>query len=204
MLDTVINGTRTSRSILGNLSIPEDWALARAQLVGEGWPIDFGPLNDAGLSQKGTDLNKSTLLTDETAALLGLDSAAVPDDAFRKCTTVLGSYEGTGTWGETRTIELGFRPRAVYVRPTGPVPTYDVTTAASGNFTTFINISGGLALDGYPLSYYLPNGDGGNGIEVVDNGFNIAQIQYQDYSKKRTFYFELSKTNTTYIFIVFP
>lgn len=83
MLDTVINGTRTSRSILGNLSIPEDWALARAQLVGEGWPIDFGPLNPAGLSQKGTDLNKANLLSDETAALYGLGADATPDDALK-------------------------------------------------------------------------------------------------------------------------
>lgn len=83
MRDTIINGTRTSRSILGNINIPEDWAAARAQLVGEGWPIDLGQLNDAGLSQRGTDLNKSTLLSDETEALYsGLPEDPTVDDAF--------------------------------------------------------------------------------------------------------------------------
>lgn len=121
MLDTVINGTRTSRSILGNLSIPEDWALARAQLVGEGWPIDFGPLNDAGLSQRGTDLSKSTLLKDTTAALYGLGSDATPDDVLR-CGVIAkiatGFYQGTAsTTSEESPIEIytGFRPKYVEI-----------------------------------------------------------------------------------------
>lgn len=83
MLDTVINGTRTSRSILGNLSIPDDPAEAIALLKSSGWLIDLGPLNDAGLSQRGTDLNKANLLSDETAALYGeLPENPTVDNAF--------------------------------------------------------------------------------------------------------------------------
>lgn len=89
MLDTVVNGTRTSRSILGNLSIPDDPAEAIALLKSSGWPIDLGPLNDAGLSQRGTDLNKANLLSDETAALYGFEGDAATVDMVLK-TNFLG------------------------------------------------------------------------------------------------------------------
>ena len=115
MVDTVINGTRTSRSILGNLSIPEDWAAARALLIGAGWPIDLGPLNPAGLSQKGTDLNKSTLLKDTTAALYGLGTDATPDDVLQelaKIKIVIGSYVGTTSY---QYFTLGFKPKFFFV-----------------------------------------------------------------------------------------
>lgn len=116
MTDTVINGTRTSRSILGNLSIPDDPAEAIALLKSTGWPIDLGPLNPAGLSQKGTDLNKANLLSDATAALYdGLPDDPTPNDVLaaiaqkldavnaletivpKKIQIETGSYKGTGS-----------------------------------------------------------------------------------------------------------
>lgn len=82
MTDTVIKGSGNSRSIKSVPTLPEEWSTARAQLINQGWPIDLGPLNKAGILTHGTDLNKANLLTDETAALLGLDSSAVPNDAL--------------------------------------------------------------------------------------------------------------------------
>ena len=45
--------------------------------------------------QEGDPLNKATLLTDETAALLGLGASAVPDDAFRALNPKIGDVINT-------------------------------------------------------------------------------------------------------------
>ena len=61
-------------------------------------------------TQEGTPLNKATLLSDETAALLGLGSDAVPNDAFAKLSlgtnnyayrVTLTNYTGTPVSGVT-------------------------------------------------------------------------------------------------------
>lgn len=131
MLDTVINGTRTSRSILGNLSIPDDPAEAIALLKSSGWPIDLGPLNDAGLSQRGTDLNKANLLTDATErAIFGSTADRTVDNALERLRAQIvsaqntangkgkvyfGSYVGTGNSGPDypNSIVLPFTPAIV-------------------------------------------------------------------------------------------
>lgn len=122
MTDTKIKGTHNSRSIIAPVTLPATWEEARAQLITEGWPIDLGPLNLAGLDQKGTDLNKASLLKDATAALFGLGTGAVPDDvlaqigpkiatAYNKSLVsiqaVSGSYKETGN---EITIPIGFHP----------------------------------------------------------------------------------------------
>lgn len=101
MVDTVINGTRTSRSILGNLSIPDDPAEAIALLKSSGWPIDFGPLNPAGLSQKGTDLNKASLLTDALCSALGLATTATPTEAMEKLRQLTATAQSTANSANT-------------------------------------------------------------------------------------------------------
>ena len=71
--------------------------------------------------QVGTPLNKATLLTDETAALLGLNADAVPDDAFdalsHRAQFASGSYEGTGTYGVDNpcTLTFDFAPKMVFM-----------------------------------------------------------------------------------------
>lgn len=95
MKDTIIKGSRNSRSIIAASTVPEDWADARAQFISQGWPIDLGPLNPAGVEQMGDPLNKQTLLTDQTAALIGLGTDAVPDDVFQQ----LCLYAKYGTTG---------------------------------------------------------------------------------------------------------
>lgn len=133
MKDTIIKGTKNSRSIIGAASIPATWEQARAQLIQSGWPIDLGPLNAAGLTQKGDDLNKANLLKDATAALYGLTAAAVPDDVLAKARTLItaaqtsangrarvvaGSYVGTGqklTRDNPKTLNFGFKPLFVQI-----------------------------------------------------------------------------------------
>lgn len=66
-------------------------------------------------SQIGTELKRDTLLSDATAALLGLTDSATPNDAFARIKTLIGdldgeiikirtgSYEGTGVFGAKET-----------------------------------------------------------------------------------------------------
>ena len=67
-------------------------------------------------SEDGTPLNKETLLKDATAALFGLDHSAIPDDMwiairdefYAKPDIIVGSYVGTGTYGESNPNTLTF------------------------------------------------------------------------------------------------
>lgn len=72
-------------------------------------------------TQPGDPLSKATFLKDATAALLGLDENAVPDDAFSKIKNLIdagikiemGSYVGTNTFGKNNpnTLRFGFAPK---------------------------------------------------------------------------------------------
>ena len=133
MQDTIIKGTGNSRT-LGSVPnfmtlYPTYEAFAQA-LINKTLPIDLGPMNPVGVQQAGTDLSKTNLLKDATAALYGLPSTAVPDDALAKARQlimaaqneaagrgqiILGSYTGTGTSGQSspNKIVVAFPPKAM-------------------------------------------------------------------------------------------
>lgn len=137
MTETVIKGSGNSRSIK---SVPNLAQLAPTYdklldlLTGEGLPVDLGPLNPAGLAQRGTDLNKANLLSDEVErALFGSTADRTPNQAFDRLRAlvqtaqstangsariVLGIYTGTGTFGEAnrKTLTFPFEPKAVGVQ----------------------------------------------------------------------------------------
>lgn len=85
MQDGIINGTGNSRylkSISGFLALyPTYEAFAQALIAGT-LPIDLNGKNPDGWAQQGTPLNKANLLTDATAALVGLGGEASVDDMF--------------------------------------------------------------------------------------------------------------------------
>ena len=87
MTDTVLRGTgnsRSLRSVSNFLTLyPSYNAFAQALVQGT-LPIDLGALNSAGLTRRGTDLNKANILTDATATGMGLTSSATPNQAFAK------------------------------------------------------------------------------------------------------------------------
>ncbi len=135
MKDTIVKGTGNSRSIR---SVPNLAALAPtyeaflALLAGEGLPVDLGPLNAAGVQELGTRLNKANLLKDATAALYGLGSGAVPDEALSAIRPLIaaaqntaegrarvasGSYMGTGQASADYqiTLHFSFAPQLVVV-----------------------------------------------------------------------------------------
>lgn len=83
-------------------------------------------------SQLGTELKRDTLLSDATAALLGLTDAATPNDAFARVKTLIGdldgeivkirtgSYTGAGVYGEDAPNSLTFDKTPYLVVITGP------------------------------------------------------------------------------------
>ena len=124
MVDTSIKNTGNSRSlrtVANALTLYPTHEAMIAAMVNGTFPIDLGPLNAAGLTTKGTDLNKASLLTDATAALYGLTSAAVPDDVFklRFARIAHGSYKGTetnGTQNNPIRLVIGFEPLIVLIQ----------------------------------------------------------------------------------------
>lgn len=83
MTDGITMGSGNSRylrSVSGFLSLyPTYEAFAQALISGT-LPIDLNGLNPDGWVQEGTELNKANLLTDATAAIMGLGSEATPND----------------------------------------------------------------------------------------------------------------------------
>ena len=91
MQDFVPNGTGNSRylkSVENFKTLYPTYDDFVAALAAGTLPVDFNGINMSGISQRGTALNKSNLLTDDTAALFGLDASAVPEAVF----AFLGKY----------------------------------------------------------------------------------------------------------------
>lgn len=85
MRDAAIKGTGNSRylkSVSDFLTkYPTYEAFADALVTGT-LPIDLNGINTAGWAQLGTALNKAGLMTDTTAALVGLGEENTPNDMF--------------------------------------------------------------------------------------------------------------------------
>lgn len=118
MVDTSIKNTGNSRSlrtVANALTLYPTYEAMIAAMVNGTFPIDLGPLNAAGLNTRGTDLNKANLLTDATAALLGLTSTSTVDEALAVNHIVTGTYYGTGTFGVNNKNKLTFpmKPSAI-------------------------------------------------------------------------------------------
>lgn len=147
MQDGIIKGTGNSRylkSISNFLTQYPTYQDFAAALVAGTLPIDLNGINETGWDQLGTALNKSNLLSDETAAAMGLPNTAVPDDVLEKLSDsllyidgsfsspdgsavnlpnqlfVTGTYNGNQTSDNTsQTIELGFNPSCVIIAEGG-------------------------------------------------------------------------------------
>ena len=86
MKNLVIMGTGNSRFLKSVADFKErypDYDSFVAALVAGTLPVDFNGLNPDGITQMGTPYAMSAVLTDETAALFGLDNTAEPNDVFR-------------------------------------------------------------------------------------------------------------------------
>lgn len=82
MKDLVTKGTGNSRYMKSAIGASETWEQAREKLRNGTFPFDLNGLNEAGIEQMGMALSKQNLLSDETAAALGLSGDPTVDDAF--------------------------------------------------------------------------------------------------------------------------
>lgn len=83
MRDTIIKGTGNSRYLKSSLEGITTWEQFRVALLAGTLPIDLNGVNEEGMQQLGSPLNKATLLKDNTAGLYGLTAEALPDDVLQ-------------------------------------------------------------------------------------------------------------------------
>ena len=180
MQDMVITGTGNSRflkSVENFLDLFPTYEAFAAAFASGVLPVDFNGINPDGITQIGTPYSKSAVLTDETAALFGLDNTAVPDDVLRVISSgfsriAVGTVTGSFTAGEDspNSITFPFKPKLVYVTKTTRSPN---DNHSSMKFDTFLwtegvakdSIGGGTygtdyrhyKLEGNTLSWWVSN-----------------------------------------------
>lgn len=131
MQDTVIKGTGNSRSLKGPpnlLTMYPTWEAAAQAMMDGTFPIDIGPLNEAGVQTQGTALTKANLLTDALCSALGLANTATPTEAMDKLRQLVstaqntangnvkstyGTYTGNGS--ATKSLTFPFAPKLVII-----------------------------------------------------------------------------------------
>lgn len=168
MTDTIIKGSGNSRTLK---TVPNIKALVSdlddlLDLFVAGFPIDLLGPNPEGCEVVGDSLGKAELLKDDTAALFGLTSDAVPDEvlaAIRPLITqagqsgldrakiAAGSYTGNGA--SYMPVNLPFTPKAVLVMQNG--------LNSGSNYGNY----GGFATTGSPAKNEVAV------IEIVSGGF---------------------------------
>ena len=94
MQDFVPLGTGNSRSLKSSVSAGTTWEQALEMLRNGTFPIDIGNVNDSGVAQKGTPLNKANLLDDLTASRYDLGSTATVDDVLSEIANRLALISG--------------------------------------------------------------------------------------------------------------
>ena len=142
--------------------------------------IDKEMLSDelaAELDAKATQ----TALAAEAAAREDADDA-LQTAVSQKCEVYVGTY--TGNDAKTRTIELGFRPKAVFVLERG----FKLAHAQIG----YDNVRGGMATEDWS----------GCGIKLLDNGFELnSSDTYNNNTHISNTYSNLA--NTKYVYLAF-
>lgn len=125
MKDSIIKGTGNSRYLKSAISASMTFDQFKQMLIAGTLPVDLFGANADGWNQLGTALNKANLLTDATAALLGLSgdptiNAALAAIANGRAKIEFGSYVGTGVYGSgnSNSLTFGFAPRMVCINGT--------------------------------------------------------------------------------------
>lgn len=127
MQDAIIKGTGNSRylkSVSNFATLYPTYADFVQALVEGTLPIDLNGINAAGFTQTGTALNKANLLSDSTeTAIFGNTGNRTVDATLSKLLDAIqtvdgraakiqvGSYVGTGTYGESNPCSLTFNAK---------------------------------------------------------------------------------------------
>lgn len=194
MQDLVALGTGNSRLMKSNISPSTTLSELISMLNNGTFPYDIGPLNAAGISQRGTALNKANLLTDATASSIGVSSNPTPNAAFQALRNLVSTAQSTadgrarfttGTYtGQSegpvisnwRTISLGYQPKAVIV------------SSPSGSFRE----DSAMAFPGWPAQARQNSGGNINMyacLQITSSGFQVrnyymeaGSFYYMDYA----------------------
>lgn len=152
-------------------------------------------------TQEGTPLNKNSLLKDTTAALLGGGADMVPDEAFVALKNLIdnltpgkigasaiasGSYVGTGTNAQTKTITVGFKPRFAMIAENGfGFAASKASSAADGNLHDVIIWCEGIS------TVDTTAGFGGDEIAFTqtDTGLKLKAADYTEFNAASTIYY---------------
>ena len=178
MKDTVIKETGNSRFLRSNVAEDITFAEFIALLRAGQLPIDLAGINEEGIDTLGMPLGKSTLLDDETeAAIWGSPGDRKPTEALKtifetlsagvseKAKVVTGTYTGNGS--ASRTISLGFRPKAVIINTNSTNELNDYLYNSGGNYKRFIY--GASVIDNNPFDL----GGDTTVLTIVDDGFTV-------------------------------
>ena len=93
----------------------------------------------------------------------------------QKCQIYFGTYTGNGA--ASRTVSLGFRPKAVFVLSEGYFMYWNAST------------SGGLAVDGAPVQIdNLTSGGQSTALAVAPTGFTVGQVNNASTNAQNTVY----------------
>lgn len=159
MKDTIIKKTGNSRflrsSVAEDITFAEFITLLRAGQL----PIDLAGINEEGIETLGMALNKENLLNEETEMIIwGNVADRTPTAALKyisetfraaiETKIVTGTY--TGNDAASRTISLGFTPKAVFVMRKSELGYLGITNYWRSSGSTFTQI--GLALNGSAFS----------------------------------------------------
>lgn len=102
-------------------------------LVAGNLPVDFNGINEAGIQQVGTPLNKANLLADETAALLGLGQN---DPTVNDALNVLANIGNVHVWQRVQTY-ADLVPYVDYLTSTDP-NAYPKQSAEGGQDASYV------------------------------------------------------------------
>lgn len=179
MKDTIIKETGNSRFLRSNVAEDITYAEFIALLRAGQLPIDLAGINEEGIETLGMPLGKNTLLDDETErAIWGSPGDRKPTEALKtiyetlsagvseKAKIVTGTYTGNGA--ASRTISLGFTPKAVLLCPQSL--TGDLVYSNSGNRAKVV-----FAVLGSDAKFSVDY-SAKTALGIVTNGFSVHYV----------------------------
>lgn len=178
MQDQIIKGTGNSRflksAVLENTTHEELIALLRAGT----FPIDLNGLNEAGIEQLGTPINKSTLLKNSTVTKLGLagnDFAGVTvDDALAEL-SLFAQLKAGNVSGSTTDVNIYSRSLNIeFPMPYVISGTYVGTGKAGSGNPTIINYGGEIT----PKAIIVQDSDNENYYMISNYGAKRAKTYH--------------------------
>ena len=153
----------------------------------EGIVVDtFGDTIDREMlsDELAAELDAKAEAADVTAETAALDSRLSSAESTitthtsqiaQKCQIYFGTYTGNGA--ASRTVSLGFRPKAVFVLSEGYFMYWNAST------------SGGLAVDGAPVQIdNLTGGGQSTALAVAPTGFTVGQVNNASTNAQNTVY----------------